>query len=303
MTFEEIMEAYMQCRKNKRYTREVLAFEVDCEQKLQQLYDELSSGSYQIGPSKVFIVEYPVRREVFAASFRDRILHHWLHMKLNPLFEREFIYDTYGCRTGKGTLFGIRRVKRFIASCSRSYTQDCYILRCDIRGFFMNIDRNILAGKLDAFIRSRYKGEDIEEVRRLTRQVVMVNPVEGCQVNSVRTKWDGLPRDKSIFTTNGYAMPNGFPSLFDEVNRQKGIPIGNLTSQLFANFYLNGLDHFVKHTLGLGYYGRYMDDFVMVHPDKEFLLKVKKDVRNSLNRSYFWNCIPTRYICNIIRKE
>ncbi|MCD8031849.1 MAG: hypothetical protein LUF85_13760 [Bacteroides sp.] len=294
MTFAELVEAYFHCRQNKRYTDEALAFEVDCERNLEKLYDELSTGTYEIGFSKVFIVDKPVKREIFAAAFRDRILHHWLFMKLNPLFEREFIHDTYGCRKGRGTLFGIGRVKRFIARCSKGYTEDCYILRCDIRGFFMNIDRNILAVKLDNFIRQKYQGEDLELVRRLARQVVMVNPVEGCSVNSRRTKWNGLPRDKSIFTTNGYTMPNGMRSLFDEENREKGIPIGNLTSQMFANFYLNGLDHFVKHTLGVKYYGRYMDDFVMVHPSKEFLQEVKRKCAEYLERELMAQLHPSK---------
>ncbi|MCD7935928.1 MAG: RNA-directed DNA polymerase [Tannerellaceae bacterium] len=294
MTFEEIVEAYFQCRKNKRYTKEALAFEIDCEDNLVRLYEELSSGTYEIGPSKVFIVDKPVKREVFAAMFRDRILHHWLHAQLNPLMEKEFIHDSYACRKGKGTLFAQRRLKRFIAQCSENYTKDCYILRCDIRGFFMNIDRELLANKLEEFIWRHYTREDLLLVCKLVRQVVMKSPFDGCHINSPAAKWDGLPDNKSIFTCNGYPMPNGWLPKPGLRGRRKGLPIGNLTSQLFANFYLNGLDHFIKHTLQIRYYGRYMDDFIMVHPDKNYLLKVKEKCAAYLSTELLLDLHPNK---------
>jgi hypothetical protein len=127
-----------------------------------QLWKEVNDGSYQIGRSIAFIVEKPVKREIFAADFRDRIIHHWIINKLNDLFEKDFIYDSYSCREGKGTLFGVKRLYRFIRACSDNYTQDAYILQLDIRGFFMSIDRNILCEKLERFILKQYREDDRE---------------------------------------------------------------------------------------------------------------------------------------------
>ena len=273
MNIEELLEAYLDCRKNKRYTLGALAFEVNCEEELMALYRDVMSGTYSIRPSISFIVDHPVKREVFAADFRDRIIHHWLAGKLNRLFEKKFIYDSYACRKSKGTLFGVKRIKRFIARCSKGYTQDCYILRCDIRGFFMNIDRGLLCRMVDDFIVSNYGGADIDLVRKLTTMVIENDPIVGCHINSSYNKWDGLPADKSIFTNNGVPMPNGYLPASHKTAHNKGIPIGNLTSQLFANFYLNSFDHYMKHHQGEKYYGRYMDDFIIVHPSKEHLVK------------------------------
>ena len=132
---KELFEAYFECRKNKRNTANALAFEIDYENSLVQLSEEINSGTYKIGRSIGFIVEKPVKREIFAADFRDRVVHHLVISKINHLFEKQFIYDSFSCRTGKGTHFGIRRVDRFIRQCSKNYTKDCYILKLDLQGF------------------------------------------------------------------------------------------------------------------------------------------------------------------------
>jgi RNA-directed DNA polymerase len=135
LCLSELFEAYFTCRKNKRDTVNALAFEVDYEQNLINLWSDLNSGNYSPNRSIAFIVDKPVKREIFAADFRDRIVHHLIIGKLNPYFEKQFIYDSYACREGKGTHFGIRRVDRFIRQCSESYTKDCYILKLDVQGF------------------------------------------------------------------------------------------------------------------------------------------------------------------------
>lgn len=265
------MEAYLECRRHKRNSMAALAFEIDLEQNLLQLYREITDGTYRISPSLTFVVEKPVKREVFAADFRDRIVHHLLIKRLKPYFEREFIYDSYACREGKGTLMGVKRVRRFIAQCSKGYTEDCYILKCDISGFFMNIDRTILWRMLEQFICSKEMA-DKELILRLTEQIVMHNPTVDCHINGSIERWNGLPNDKSLFGTNGQPMPNKKTRQLEfDFAEPKGLPIGNLTSQWFGNFYLNRLDHYVKHQLGIRYYGRYVDDFVIIHPDREYL--------------------------------
>ena len=153
----ELFEAYFKCRSNKRNTLNALAFEVDYEANLLKLCAEINNGTYQPGQSIAFIVNKPVKREIFAADFRDRVVHHLIVGKLNPLFEKAFIYDSYACRTGKGTHLGIQRVDRFIRECSHNYTTDCYVLKLDIKGFFMHINKAVLFAELQAFIQQQYQ--------------------------------------------------------------------------------------------------------------------------------------------------
>lgn len=253
-----LFTAYFECRKNKRNTANALAFEIDYENNLVQLCEELNSGTYKIGRSIAFIVDKPVKREVFAADFRDRVVHHFIISKLNHLFEKQFIYDSYSCRVGKGTHFGIQRIDKFIRQCSSNYTKDCYILKLDLQGFFMSINKNILYAKLEKFIKEKYQAHDKELIIKLSKQVIFNDPTKNCIIKGYKSDWDNLPQTKSLF----YSKPNC------------GLPIGNLTSQVFANFYMDSFDHYMKHDLKIRYYGRYVDDFVIVHEDKEYLKKV-----------------------------
>lgn len=278
MNFNEMITAYLSCRKHKRGTPEAISFEINWEENLLQLYHDILDRSYDISPSSAFIVHVPVQREVFAATFRDRIVHHWLISKLTPFFEEYFIPDAYSCRPGRGTLFGVNRIRQFIRECSNNYTQDCWVLKCDLRTFFMSIERNKLAGKLYLFIEEYYTDEDKDLVLWLTRKIVLHDPVYKCRLCCKPYEWRGLPKDKSLFAINGFLMPcerkiwNKPPAEEEPVSLfAMGMPIGNLTSQWFANFYLTPLDKFVMHDLGIKYYGRYVDDFVLVHKDKEYL--------------------------------
>lgn len=252
---EQLFEAYLSCRKTKRYTQNALKFEVDYEANLFQLKDEIENGSYSPGRSIAFIVTKPVKREIFAADFRDRVVHHWLINKLNPLFENLFIQDSYACRLGKGTHYGVKRADSFIKACSENHTKDCYILKLDIQGFFMHINRNLLFTMLDKFIHHYYTQADKALVLEITQKIIFNQPTQNCIIKGNKKDWDGLPKNKSLF----HSPPNC------------GLPIGNLTSQVFANFYMHQFDAFIKKELGLKYYGRYVDDFVIVHPDKDYL--------------------------------
>lgn len=262
----ELFEAYFKCRKCKRNTTNALTFEIDYESNLIALCEEINNGTYQPGKSIAFIVNKPVKREIFAADFRDRVVHHLIIGKLNPLFEKEFIFDSYACRIDKGTHFGIRRIDRFIRQCSLNYTKDCYILKLDIKGFFMHIDKNILFERLKVFIQEKYKKQDKELVIDLCRKVIFYDPTKECIIKGKQGSWQGLPSDKSLF----YSSKNC------------GLPIGNLTSQVFANFYMSYFDHFIKHELGIRFYGRYVDDFVLIHSDKEYLKSLIPKIKNFL---------------------
>jgi RNA-directed DNA polymerase len=255
---EEIFEAYFNCRSNKRNTANAIAFEIDYEHNLVRLCEEINNGTYQIGRSIAFIVEKPVKREIFAADFRDRVVHHLIIGKLNHLFEKQFINDSYSCRVGKGTHFGIQRIDKFIRQCSLNYTKNCYILKLDLQGFFMSINKTILFAKLEKFIQEKYNETDKDLIIKLCKQVIFNDSTKNCIIKGSKSDWDALPPNKSLF----HSKPNC------------GLPIGNLTSQVFANFYMDSFDHFVKHDLKIRYYGRYVDDFVIVHEDKEYLKKL-----------------------------
>lgn len=251
----ELFEAYVDCRKNKRNTINAISFEMDYERELIQLWEDISSGNYQPGRSIAFVVNQPVKREIFAADFRDRVVHHFIINKLNPLFERTFIYDSYSCRLGKGTHAGILRAAHFIRQCSKQYTQDCFVLKLDIQGYFMAIDKRILWSNLRYFIEQNYVGQDVGTLLFLCHKIISNNPTKNCLIKGCRSNWNGLPPDKSLFHSKSGC----------------GLPIGNLTSQIFANFYLNTFDHFIKHDLGIRHYGRYVDDFLLVHQDQVYL--------------------------------
>lgn len=271
---ENLFELYFQCRKNKRYSFDALTFEVDFENNLMQLYRELQTKTWHPGSCNCFIVDKPVKREIFAAPFKDRIVHHILISELEPCFEKYFIHDSYTCRKGKGTHMAIKRLFHFINSQTCNNSQEAWILKMDIKGFFMNIERKKLYEKLELFIETKYrqsllekletdknkkfKGQwifdlkEIEEklsfVKYLTREIVFNDPTCSVNYKSPKRAWEGLPKDKSLFTTKtGY-----------------GLPIGNLTSQVFANFYLTEFDQFLKEELGL-----------TLHPKKIYLQSAK----------------------------
>lgn len=266
VALHHLFDAYYNCRANKRNTINAIAFEVNYEHNLVQLYHDINNGTYAIGKSIAFIVDKPVKREIFAADFRDRIVHQYLINVLNPYFETQFIHDSYGCRQGKGTHFGIARVDKFMCQCSLNYTAPCYVLKLDIQGCFMSINKDVLNTKLVAFIRTHYVHANAELIINLCQQVIYNNPTQQCVIKGKPTNWNTLPQSKSLF----YSAPNC------------GLPIGNLTSQVFANYYMNTLDHYIKHTLNIRYYGRYVDDFVIMHHDKEYLKSLIPHLSNFL---------------------
>lgn len=253
----DLFQAYYDARRNKRNTVNALKFEMHYEEELFRLWEEIRDRRYRIGRSICFINFKPVQREIFAADFRDRVVHHLIFNYLNPIVEPGFIKDSYSCREGKGTHFGIRRMQSFIRGCSHNYTRDAWVLKLDILGYFMRIDRQLLfdmiCRKLNAY--NRPVGFDKSLLIYLLEKVIFNDPTTNCVVKGKAADWRGLPPSKSLF----HAPPG------------KGFPIGNLTSQLFGNIYLNPLDHFIKEELGVRYYGRYVDDFVEVHQDREFL--------------------------------
>lgn len=239
-----------------------LDFEVDYESKLFSLLNRINSRTYFPSTSICFVATRPKYREVFAAAFEDRVVHHYIALRLEPLFEEIFSDRTFNCRKGKGQLYGIKMLVEDIKKCSNNYTKDCYIMKLDLKGFFMSIDKILLSKMIDDFIIKNYKNSDIDEIRYLCNVIIKHDPEKDCEKRSPLWMWRFIPNNKSLFT-------NG---------KDKGIAIGNLFSQHFANFLLNKLDWFME-SIGIKYHGRYVDDFYMIHEDKAKLLDCIHPIR------------------------
>lgn len=266
------------------------------ESKLFTLGQELINWTYIISPSICFIIKDPVQREVFAADFRDRIIHHLIYNYIYEILDNHFIYDSYSCRLEKGTHFGIKRVEYFIRSCTQNYSRDWYILKLDIKWFFMHIDKQILfdqiKSKLSSFFLSwSMKGKEVatkesEDLKNnnsnfllsLIHQVIFHDPTRNCIIKWKKSDWEWLPNDKSLFHS-----PLG-----------TGIAIWNLTSQLFANIYLDSLDKYIKYQLWFKYYGRYVDDFIIIDIDKQKLLSSIFQIKNFLNNKLHLTLHPKK---------
>jgi retron-type reverse transcriptase len=222
---DDIFQAYYDARKNKRNSNSALEFELNYEKNLVNLYHEINERKYNPGRYSAFIVEKPVKREIFASQFRDRVIHHLIFNYINPIFDPLFINDSYSCRVGKGTSYGIKRADYFIRSCSQNYKKDTYIMKLDIEGYFMSIDKNLLFEivKKQIIKRQNKLTCELDLILFLIEKVIFCNPTDDCMIKSNRRSWQGLPKSKSLF----FSKPG------------KGLPIGNLTSQLFANIYLN----------------------------------------------------------------
>lgn len=255
---EIFFEEYYNCRKNKRNKATQLAFEWDYYHKLTELYDEVNSGTYEIGTSICFLVYYPKLREVFAADFRDRIVHHVIMRRLGNIIESHFIDDSYNCRVGKGVYYGIHRLQEQLREATDNFKKDAYIVKCDLKGFFMSIDKALMWQKLKQLITEEYHGKDKDVILYLVEKVVNHCPEKNCEIHGDRNGWNKLSPDKSLFTCG----------------EGKGMPIGNLTSQIFANYYMAEFDTMMKAKYG--FYGRYVDDFYVICRDKEVAKQVQK---------------------------
>lgn len=265
----DLFTAYYSARKNKRNTVNQLKFEINLEQNIFQLYNDLVDWTYEISPSIYFINDFPVKREIFAWDFRDRIVHHLIYDYVYDIFDKYFIYDSYSCRVWKGTSFGIKRLQKFIRSCSDSYQKDCYILKLDISWYFMNINRQILFDKIKSILNSKKEKlfVDFDFLIKLINKVIFNDPTTNSVFKWKKSDYIWLPKNKSLFHS---------PLWY-------GLPIWNLTSQLFSNVYLDYFDKFVKYKLWCKYYGRYVDDFVIIHKDKDFLSSLISILNSYLN--------------------
>lgn len=219
VAFDNLLRAVRQAARGKRDRPTVARFIFDLEPELLRLQDELHTGRYRPGAFFTFEIRDPKRRNICAAPFRDRVVHHAICHVLEPFFERRLIFDTYACRPGKGSHAAVARAQHF----ARRYP---YFLKCDVRKYFESVDH----GVLNALLARLFKDPPLHDL--LGRIIA-------------------------------HAPPDAPPG--------KGLPIGNLTSQHFANLYLGELDHHLKDRLGVGGYLRYMDDLLLFADDKPAL--------------------------------
>ena len=267
----DLFKSYYDARKNKRNKESQLEFEFHLEENIINLYEELINWKYKVWESIYFIQKIPVKKEIFAWNFRDRVVHHLIYNYISPIFEKEFIYDTYSCIQWKWTSFWIERLKKSVRSCSENYTKDCYILKLDILWYFMSMNKDILYKKIEEilFIKKQFLKTEYDFIISLIKEVIY----NDCTTNSI-FKWEKddyiwLPKNKSLFFSKKWYW----------------LPIWNLTSQLFSNIYLNSFDWYIKKELNIKYYGRYVDDFYVVHKDKQFLLLLVSKINNYLQNN------------------
>ncbi len=243
--FENLLQAAHQAQQGKRYRPNVLAFNYNLDQELLQLQRELKEKTYKPGKYRTFNIYDPKPRMISAAPYRDRVVHHALCNVIVPTLERTLIFDTYANRTGYGTH---RALKRFVYFARTSR----YVLQCDIRKYFPSIDLEILK----AIIRRKIKCPNT--LWLIDAIIDGSNPQGG---------------DVEYFQGDDLLTP---------IQRRKGLPIGNLTSQFFANLYLNGFDHFVKEQLRARKYLRYVDDFALFSDDQSFLANARLAIEDYL---------------------
>ncbi|GMW06692.1 MAG: hypothetical protein AMXMBFR8_14890 [Nevskiales bacterium] len=248
LSLENLYRQYYRCRRNKRNTVNALRFEAEQEKNLIHLREQLLSRSYRPGRSVCFFTTRPKLREIFAADFRDRVVHHLLVEYLERIWEPLFIHDSYACRPGKGVHRGVTRLQQFLRQATANGTRRAWYLQLDIHNYFMSMDRDILYRLLAARMSD-------ETALWLTGVLVFHDCTENYVMRGRPELLARLPAHKTLFG----AAPG------------KGMPIGNLNSQFFANVYLNGLDQFVKHELKCRHYLRYCDDFVLLGDSPERL--------------------------------
>lgn len=248
--YSSLYHAYRKAAKGKRYRSDVLQFTDNLEGNLLSLLDDLQNHTYTVGEYREFYVYEPKKRLIMSLPFRDRVAQWWAYSLLYPIFDKTFIEDSYACRKGKGQKAAADRLQEMLKQ-TEVLGGDWHYLKLDIAKYFYRIYHD----KLLEIIERKIKDPDM---LRLLAEIV---------------KGDG---------TNCFGL-----SICDNVEEavrlsDRGMPIGNLTSQLLANVYLNELDQFCKKILGTKFYIRYMDDVIILAKNKEELHEIKRRIEKFL---------------------
>lgn len=263
---KDVYKAFDDAQEHKRNTPAQLAFEIGVEIDLEAIIYELITLTYIPLQAFCFITFDPVQREVYASQFRDRVVQHLLFNYLAPLFETLFIFDTYSCRIGKGTHFGVERFWHHLRSASNNFHEDAEILFLDLSGYFMSIDKKLV---LDIVMNTIYKhlyrrspdgrlwNERIDPVfcEYLLHCFLDRNPAKDRIIVGDERDWEGLPNKKRL----------------DKSPEGRGIVIGDILSQLLSNVLLNETDQWAKRKIKLKHWGHYVDDHYAIHKSEVYL--------------------------------
>lgn len=255
VTIEEVFEAYYKCRLHKRSKKSSVEYEMNYELSNYQLWMDLNNMTYRPTTSIAFCVTRPKLREVFAASFRDRVVHHLFVSKIIGVVESRLTPQAYACREGKGTFYGVKDVLA-----SMEAHQQGWYAKCDIKSFFMSINKSILMEIVRDVVKEACT-EDTDWWLWLAETIIMHQPASDCELHGNLKLWDNLPDSKSLFKTDG-------------------MPIGDLPSQICANLYLAEFDILMQGMVGG--YGRYCDDFCLIDDNKDKVLKALEVARKWL---------------------
>ncbi len=254
ISVENLLEGWNEFVKGKKKRKDVQMFQMHLMDRILDLHLDLKNKTYKHKGYEAFTISDPKPRSIHKASVRDRILHRAMYRKLYPFFDKTFISDSFSCRNGKGTHKALERFTYFYRKVSKNNTQNCWVLKCDIKKFFASIDHDIQFKILEKYIPD--KG-----IIGLLREIV---------------------------------------GSFSSTEPCKGLPLGNLTSQLLVNIYMNEFDQFIKHKIKAKYYIRYADDFVILCQDKgwleDILIKIEKFLLDELKLYLHPNKVSIRTI-------
>jgi retron-type reverse transcriptase len=251
VAFDNLLLAYRKARKGKGRKRSVAEFALGLETELLRLQRELSTGEYRPGEYRLFMIYEGKPRTIAAAPFPDRVVHHALMNLVEPPLDRQFVFDSYACRKGKGVHQAVDRYQAW----AQRYR---YALKMDVRQYFPSIDHLLLKEKLQARIK------DARVLDLFDRIIDTAPPVEGVAY--------GFPGD----------------DLLTPLERRTGIPIGNLTSQFLANLYLDDFDHWMKEQQRQPAYLRYVDDMIVLDDDKGRLHDLLESAKERLALDRLW---------------
>ncbi len=257
ISVENLCQAWQEFIIGKKKKEDVLHFSRNLMDNIVNLHEDLVNKTYQHGGYESFYINDPKRRHIHKATVRDRLLHHAVYRILYPFFDRIFISDSYSCRNEKGTHKAINRFRELSYRVSKNNMRTCWVLKCDIRKFFASIDHEILLHILNEYI------PDTDIIWLLE------NIIESFETNDLSLRVP--PKRSEAIPSDGSAsnrIATSFSSFTPRNDNKIGLPLGNLTSQLFSNIYLNKFDQWVKHALKSHYYIRYADDFVFLSRDK-----------------------------------
>ena len=246
--FDQLVAAWLACRRTKRTSDSAQAFEARIERNLYELHAELAAGAWRPGRSICFVVQRPRPREVWAAEFRDRVVHWLLYNRIAPRFHAAFTADSCACIPGRGTLYAARRLEHQVRSVTHNWSRPAFYLKVDLANFFVSIDKRVLLAQLARRVTEPWW-------MRLAATILMHDPRQDVEVRGDRRELALVPPHKSLFNAPA----------------DHGLPIGNLSSQFFANVLLDDLDQYVKHRLRAPAYVRYVDDFALVHESAQWL--------------------------------